>query len=172
MFGLALLESFDRSAIQVLQPEIRDAFGWTDTQMLLTLVTGVIVGLGLTIPIAIYADGHNRVRLMLVGALAFAAFSFGTGLVPIVWWALLAMRAGSAIGQATVFPTHNSLLADYYDIPYRPAVFAFHRAAEAVGLSIGPILVGMEKPAQIVNLRASVADLVQAAVLAAYQSVR
>ena len=40
------------------------------------------------------------------------------------------------------------------------------------GTMIGPILVGMEKPAQIVNLRASVADLVQAAVLAAYQSVR
>ena len=40
------------------------------------------------------------------------------------------------------------------------------------GTMIGPILVGMEKPAQIVNLRASVADLVQAAVMAAYQAVR
>ncbi len=40
------------------------------------------------------------------------------------------------------------------------------------GTMIGPILIGMAKPAQIVHLRSTVADVVQAAVLAAYQSVR
>ncbi|MCK6450400.1 MAG: NADP-dependent malic enzyme [Alphaproteobacteria bacterium] len=37
---------------------------------------------------------------------------------------------------------------------------------------IGPILIGLEKPVQIVHLRATVSDVVQAAVLAAYQAVR
>jgi malate dehydrogenase (oxaloacetate-decarboxylating)(NADP+) len=40
------------------------------------------------------------------------------------------------------------------------------------GTMIGPILIGLEKPAQIVHLRSTVADVVQAAVLAAYQTVR
>ncbi|MCC7047878.1 MAG: NADP-dependent malic enzyme [Alphaproteobacteria bacterium] len=40
------------------------------------------------------------------------------------------------------------------------------------GTIIGPILIGLEKPAQIVDLRAPVTDVVQAAVLAAYQAVR
>jgi malate dehydrogenase (oxaloacetate-decarboxylating)(NADP+) len=40
------------------------------------------------------------------------------------------------------------------------------------GTMIGPILIGMAKPAQIVHLRSTVADVVQAAVLAAYQAVR
>ena len=37
---------------------------------------------------------------------------------------------------------------------------------------IGPILIGLEKPVQIVHLRANVSDVVQAAVFAAYQAVR
>jgi len=37
---------------------------------------------------------------------------------------------------------------------------------------IGPILIGLEKPAQIVHLRSTVTDVVQAAVLGAYQAVR
>jgi malate dehydrogenase (oxaloacetate-decarboxylating)(NADP+) len=40
------------------------------------------------------------------------------------------------------------------------------------GTVIGPLLIGMEKPAQIVPLRANVSDMVQAAALAAYQSIR
>jgi len=143
LFGLALFDSFDRSAVQVLSPEIRDAFGWSDTQMLLLISCSAIIGLGLTIPIAILADRGKRVRLMVIGALLFSAFSIGTGLVPLVWWALLFTRAGASIGQATVFPTHNSLLSDYYDIPYRPAVFSIHRAAESIGQFVGPVTVGL-----------------------------
>ena len=51
--------------------------------------------------------------------------------------------AGSGIGKAVVDPTHNSLLADYYDIPSRPRVFSFHRAANAVGAFIGPLIAGL-----------------------------
>jgi malate dehydrogenase (oxaloacetate-decarboxylating)(NADP+) len=40
------------------------------------------------------------------------------------------------------------------------------------GTMIGPLLIGLEKPAQIVQLRATVSDVVQAAAIAAYQSIR
>ena len=52
-------------------------------------------------------------------------------------------RAGSGIGKAVVDPTHNSLIADYYDIPSRPRVYSFHRAANAVGAIIGPLTAGI-----------------------------
>ncbi len=51
--------------------------------------------------------------------------------------------AGSGIGKAVVDPTHNSLIADYYDIPSRPRVYSFHRAANAVGAIIGPLSAGI-----------------------------
>ncbi len=151
LFGLALFETIDRSAVAVLQPEIRNELQWDDAQMLAVVAIAGLFGLGLTVPIAIWADRGNRVRIMVVGAFVFAAFSAGTGLLgqfmgitilPLVWWSLLLMRAGAGIGQATILPTHNSLLTDYYDIPYRPAVFSFHRAAEAIGLTVGPFVAG------------------------------
>jgi malate dehydrogenase (oxaloacetate-decarboxylating)(NADP+) len=40
------------------------------------------------------------------------------------------------------------------------------------GTMIGPLVLGLSKPAQIVQLRAGVTDVVQAAALAAYQAVR
>jgi branched-chain amino acid transport system ATP-binding protein len=42
-----------------------------------------------------------------------------------------------------VEPTHNSLLADYYDIPDRPKVYSVHRAANALGQFLGPLLAGL-----------------------------
>ena len=56
-----------------------------------------------------------------VGALAWAFFSLLTGLASSVIVLGIA-RAGSGIGKAVVDPTHNSLIADYYDIPSRPRV--------------------------------------------------
>ena len=44
-----------------------------------------------------------------------------------------AARAGAGLGRAVNYPTHNSLLADYYDIPARPRVYAVHRYANALG---------------------------------------
>ncbi|MEZ5145388.1 MAG: MFS transporter [Acidimicrobiales bacterium] len=143
LFGFAFFETVDRSAAQILVPEIRDAFGLTDGSVLAILAVSSLLGLALTVPIAMWADRYNRVRLMLVGAAVFAGFSIGTGLIPLLWGLLLVMRAGAGVGQATIFPTHNSLLSDYYDIPYRPRVYSFHRAAEALGLFIGPFVAGL-----------------------------
>ena len=39
-------------------------------------------------------------------------------------------RSGSAIGKAVNDPTHNSLLADWFDPDHRPKVYSFHRAGQ------------------------------------------
>jgi len=96
----------------------------------------------LQIPIAHYADRAPRVRLALIGAVAWSLFSFATGLAWSVWF-LIAMRSGSGVGKAVVDPTHNSLIADYYAPEHRPKVYSFHRAANAVGAFLGPLLAGL-----------------------------
>ncbi|MGH9005787.1 MAG: MFS transporter, partial [Acidimicrobiia bacterium] len=52
-------------------------------------------------------------------------------------------RAGSGLGRAVNEPVHNSLLADYYDIPTRPRVYGVHRYANALGQFIGPLVGGI-----------------------------
>ncbi len=141
LFGLSMVDEMDRDAFGLLIPNIRDAFHMSDAGILSLVALAALLGLALTVPIAQMSDSRNRVRLMLVGATVFAIFSFGTGLAMFVW-VLCIMRAGTSVGQATVFPTHNSLLADYFPIAARPRVFSFHRLSNAVGAFIGPLLAG------------------------------
>ena len=138
LFGLNAVDELDRAAFAILAPEIRDEFG-LGFQGLLTLIAFVLAAaLALQVPIAGLADRMNRVHLAILGAIAWAAFSFTTGLATSIVF-LGFMRSGSAVGKAVVDPTHNSLLADYYPPERRPAVFSFHRAGNAVGQILGPL---------------------------------
>ncbi len=142
LFGLNAVDELDRTAFAVLVPNIRDAFGLNLTGLLALVAVVSVVALSLQVPIAAYSDRHNRVRITWIGALAWAFFSLLTGLA----WSIVVLgiaRAGSGIGKAVVDPTHNSLIADYYDIPSRPRVYSFHRAANAVGAIIGPLTAGL-----------------------------
>jgi len=142
LFGLNAVDELDRTAFSVLLPNIRDEYG-LDLQGVLTLVGVVALGaLLLQVPIASLADRSNRVRIAWVGAAVWGVFSFMTGLAPTLVFLAIA-RSGSGIGKAVVDPTHNSLIADYYDIESRPRVYSFHRAANAVGACVGPLVAGV-----------------------------
>ncbi len=142
LFGLNAVDELDRTAFGILLPEIRDAFG-LDLTGILTLIAVVAAGaLVLQIPIAQYSDRHKRVPVALGGAVVWGIFSVMTGLVSTVFMLGVA-RAGSGIGKAVVDPTHNSLIADYYPPHNRPGVYSFHRAANAVGQFLGPLLAGL-----------------------------
>ena len=140
LFGLNMTDELDRSAFSVLLPEIRDHFGLDNSGILWVVAVAGAVALLLTVPIAQLADRSNRVRIALGGAALWAAFSLGTGFA-LSMWMLVIMRSGAAVGQAVVFPTHNSLLADYYPIASRPKVYSIHRAANSIGTITG-LLVG------------------------------
>ena len=142
LFGLNAVDELDRAAFAILAPEIRDEFE-LGFQGLLTIIAVVAAAaLALQVPIAGMADRHSRVRLALIGALAWSVFSFSTGLATgIVFLAFV--RSGSAIGKAVNDPTHNSLIADWFPPADRPKAFSFHRAANPVGGTIGVLTAGL-----------------------------
>ncbi len=139
LFGLNLTDELDRSAFGVLLPEIRDDFNLSNSGILGVVALAAAAALLLTVPIAAWADRGNRVRIALLGAAAWAFFSLGTGLA-FTAWVLVTMRAGSSIGQAVTFPTHNSLLSDYYKPGLRPRMYSFHRSANAIGTVVGAVV--------------------------------
>ena len=142
LFGLNACDELDRTGFAILLPEIREEFD-LDLQALLSVVgLTTFAALVLQVPIAAMADRHRRVPLATVGAAAWAVFSIFTGLAPTLLLLGIA-RVGSGLGRAVVDPTHNSLLADYYDIPSRARVFSFHRAANALGQFAGPLAAGL-----------------------------
>ena len=142
LFGLNAVDELDRAAFGILAPEIRDEFG-LGFQGLLTLIAVVAAAaLALQVPIAGMADRHPRVRLAMMGALAWSICSFSTGLATGIVFLGFA-RSGSAIGKAVNDPTHNSLLADWFPPADRPRVFSFHRAANPVGGTLGVLAAGL-----------------------------
>jgi len=142
LFGLNTVTQMNDTSFGILLPNIRDAFHLSNAGILSVVAVAAVVGLALQVPIAQAADRHNRVRLMLLGATIFAGFVFGTGLA-IAAWMLVLMQSGAGIGKATVGPTHNPLIADWYPINSRPRVYSFYFGSNAVGAFLGPILAGL-----------------------------
>ena len=142
LFGLNAVDELDRTAFQVLAPDIRDAFGLSNTGILGLVTAFGIVVLILTLPIAHQADKRSRVRMATGGAIAWSFFSVLTGLAPVIAVLLLA-RIGSGLGKAVNEPTHNSLLADWYPPESRARVYYAHRLANSVGQLAGPALAGV-----------------------------
>ena len=139
LFGIELLDQATQSAFNVLTPNIRDAFHLTNAGILLIVAIAGASALACTLPIAVLADRTNRVRIALVGALVGAAFSIGLGVAQGVVVATI-MLVGISMGQAVIFPTHNSLLADYYPVPARPRIYSAHRSGISIGAIVGVLL--------------------------------
>jgi ABC-type branched-subunit amino acid transport system ATPase component/MFS family permease len=141
LFGLNAADELDRTGFGILVPNIRDDLGMSNQGILSLIGLTLLAALACQLPIAIWADRGNRVRIAMLGAAVWAFFSLLTGFSVTVWMLIIA-RSGAGIGRAVVDPTHNSLLADYYSVDRRAAVYSFHRSANAVGQFVGPLLAG------------------------------
>ncbi len=139
---LVVLQGVDQalqSAIGVLVPELRDAFGLSDAGILAIIAASLAAALLCTVPVAYFADRARRVTLALAGAAIGAAFAIG---VSVAWTTvfLAVMLCGVAMGQAVIFPTHNSLIADFFPVRARTRVYSLHRAGLSVGAVVGVLL--------------------------------
>jgi branched-chain amino acid transport system ATP-binding protein len=142
LFGLNMVDELDRTAFAVLLPEIRDHFGLDTNGILWVVSLSLVAALILALPIGFYADRLRRVPIALGGASVWSGFSVLTGLAANLWTLGIA-RTGAGLGRAVNDPVHNSLLADYYDIPTRTRVYSVHRYANALGQLLGPVLAGV-----------------------------
>jgi ABC-type branched-subunit amino acid transport system ATPase component len=136
---IELVDEASKDAFGLLTPEVRDAFHLTNAGILLIIAVGNAAALACTVPVALLADRASRVRLALIGAAFGALFSLGLGLAPTAWLVAVAL-AGLLMGQAVIFPAHNSLLSDFYPVSARPRVYSAHRAGQAVGAIAGVLL--------------------------------
>lgn len=136
--GLNLVDEFDRIAFTALSPEIRTAFGLSDTEILaLTIVPAMMILLAAG-PIGRLADRCSRVHVSLVAALMWGTCSVLTALVPTVGLLLLVRTIGG-IGRTANEIVHPSLLSDLYPPARHPKVFQLHRLANPVAQASGVV---------------------------------
>jgi len=142
LFGLTMVDQFDKTAFRVLLPDIAAHFHMAIGTATLVVALAAIAAILLAVPIGFAADRVKRVPIAIGGAVLWGAFSVLTGLATTTWMLLIA-RAGSQLGEGANGPTHNSLLADYYPFEARNAAFSFHRSALAFGAIVGPLTAGL-----------------------------
>ncbi|HYD10814.1 MAG TPA: MFS transporter, partial [Acidimicrobiales bacterium] len=132
LFGLNLVDEFDRIAFAALTPEIRDHFGLSDGGIgAIGVVTAIFVLLA-AMPMGVIADRFNRVRMSVIAALVWGSMSILTGVVPAVAL-LVVVRLFAGLGRVTNDIVHPSLLQDYYRPEHQPRVFLVHRLANSIG---------------------------------------
>ncbi|MEN3274020.1 MAG: hypothetical protein V7636_2781, partial [Actinomycetota bacterium] len=132
LFGLNLVDEFDRIAFAGLLPEIRDHFNLTDAQAGAITVLTIIFVLLAALPMGVIADRFNRVRMSALAALVWGTMSIATGIVPTVGL-LIIVRLLAGLGRVANDIVHPSLLGDYYKPENQPRVFLVHRLANSLG---------------------------------------
>ncbi|HVF75657.1 MAG TPA: MFS transporter [Acidimicrobiales bacterium] len=139
LFGLNLVDEFDRVAFGVLTPEIRDAFNLSDEGIVAVGSLAAVTALLAALPIGFTADRVKRVRLSAIAAFLWGTMAILTGLAPVIG-VLIVARMGAAVGRIINEPVHASLLSDYYAPSTHPQVFAFHRMANPIGLGSAVVI--------------------------------
>jgi branched-chain amino acid transport system ATP-binding protein len=140
LFGINMVDELDRSAYNLLIPEIRDWFGISLSTVFLLNGVATFVGLLLALPIGYFVDRWNRTRMTAIACAVWAVFTLLTGFAPGIIW-LAVFRFGSGIGK-TMETAQGSLIADFYPREVRGSVYAFHGAASPVGRFIAVLLAG------------------------------
>ncbi len=140
LFGFNAVDELDISAFAILAPDIRDAFGLSNSGFgaIVALVTAV--NLLLVLPAGVIADRVDRVKLARYGAIAWAGFSVLTGISPLLGLLVLA-RIGAGLGKAVNAPAHRSLLADYYRPIHRAAAYSAYELANPLGRLFAPLII-------------------------------
>ena len=115
----------DRYVLSVLIEPIKADLGMSDTQ--LGLLGGLAFALLYTlagIPIARFADKHNRRNIIALSLTAWSAMTVACGFVK-TYPQLLLARVGVGLGEAGCTPPSHSLIADYFP-PEKRALSLIH----------------------------------------------
>lgn len=137
LLGIAIFNHADRFLLAGLVDPIKSEFGVSDGFM------GVLMGPAfavfystLAIPIAIYADRANRIRIIVAGCVIWSVFTILSGYAtgPVT---LAAARIGVGVGEAAFQAPAYSIIAAYFIAEQRGKAFAVMALAVYFGQMLG-----------------------------------
>ena len=144
LLGIAIFNQADRFLLAGLIEPVKQEFGVSDAVMgLLTGPAFAVFYSLLAIPIAIYADRANRLKIIVAGCIVWSIFTvlsgFATG--P---WTLAAARIGVGVGEAAFQAPAYSIIAAYFVAESRGKAFAIMALSvyfgQTLGLAGGPAI--------------------------------
>lgn len=142
LFVLYSLSFTDRGVLNLLVGPIRDSLNIDDVGMSLLLGASFSIFYAIvSLPLARVADLSNRRNLIVAGVLLWSACTIATAFAE-SFWMLASLRAGLALGEATLCPATYSMIADWFSPRKRDLPTTVYTWAGGLGTSLGVILMG------------------------------
>jgi len=133
------LNFVDRTLIAVVAQPIIDSFGLTDSQWgLLYGPPFAIFYAVMGLPIALWADRSNRVKVITVCIILWSVMTALCGIAA-GFLVLLLFRIGVAIGEAGCTPPANSIIGDYFIARKRATALSIY----SMGVTLGGVLANL-----------------------------
>jgi len=143
LFGINILNFYDRHLTGALVEPMRKEFGLTDTQIGLMGSVFIWIYAVIGVPLGLVADRWSRKWLLLAGLVVWSSMTALGGLVS-SFSGMLVTRLGVGIGEAVCAPTGTSWLGDLFPPDKRSRVLALFMLGVPVGAALsyffsGPI---------------------------------
>jgi len=143
LFGINILNFYDRHLTGALVEPMRKEFGLTDTQIGLMGSVFIWIYAVIGVPLGLVADRWSRKWLLLAGLVVWSSMTALGGLVS-SFSGMLVTRLGVGIGEAVCAPTGTSWLGDLFPPEKRSRVLALFMLGVPVGAALsyffsGPI---------------------------------
>jgi predicted MFS family arabinose efflux permease len=142
LFGINLMNFFDRQLAGALGEPIRIEFGLNDTQLGLVATVFTLVYAAVGVPLGRLTDNWLRTRLIAIGVTVWSVFTAASGLA----WnytSILLTRIGVGIGEASCAPAGQSLIGDLYPPERRARAMAIFMLGLPLGLFSAYMLAGV-----------------------------
>ncbi len=141
--GVYAFNFIDRQILVILQEPIKNDLNLSDTQLgLLTGLAFAILYCTLGIPIARYADNHNRKNIVSISLVVWSGMTAVSGMAQNFVQLLLA-RVGVGIGEAGGSPPAHSIISDYYEPEKRATALSIYSTGVYIGIFLGFLIGGI-----------------------------
>lgn len=141
LFGLMIMDYIDRQVIVSMFPNLKQEFGWSDTQLGgLVSVVALTVAIG-SLPVAMLLDRWSRTRgIMLMGSI-WSIATLTCGLAG-NYLHFFTSRLFIGMGEAGYGPAGGALLAARFPARMHGSVLAAFQTAGGIGSILGVLLGG------------------------------
>jgi MFS family permease len=137
------LSFIDRQILNVMiGPIKRDLGGLSDTEisLIIGLAFSAVYSLT-TLPLARIADRYSRRNVVAAGIFSWSLMTALAGMAN-SFWALFGARMGVGVGEASLGPATQSILADYFEQHRLPLAYGIVAAAPFIGTGLANIVGG------------------------------
>jgi MFS family permease len=137
------LSFIDRQILNVMiGPIKRDLGGLSDTEisLIIGLAFSAVYSLT-TLPLARIADRYSRRNVIAAGIFSWSLMTALAGMAN-SFWTLFGARMGVGVGEASLGPATQSILADYFEQHRLPLAYGIVAAAPFIGTGLANIVGG------------------------------